>query len=136
VDPAAELAELEQHATGEIFSFSRPAPQPDGSEIRASFECTLMNGTDELGAFLCRHLVPEAVWNEHTTNHPNQVQSVAQVRLPVSRKSLEMLADIAGTDAVDDLANVGSTTLRLGPAEITFDRAVPTTEIEGVLISS
>ena len=33
-DPASDLAELGPLATGEIFSFSRPAPQVDGTEVQ------------------------------------------------------------------------------------------------------
>lgn len=133
-DPPADLAALGSLATGEIFNFSRPAPQPDGSEIKASFECTLARGTDDLGMFLCRHVIPEAVWNESTRWHPNRARRIDSMALPVESATLDMLGTMAGAVAIDETLTLGKTTVTTGAPAIRFDSALPTREIGHVLV--
>jgi hypothetical protein len=134
-DPPADLAALGPAATGEIFSFSRPAPQPNGTSIKASFECTLMHGTDELGMFLCKHLAPEAVWNEATTWHSNLARRITAVSIPVSDATLREIASAAGCEVDGGRLTLGPTTL-LGetPAHIGFDARIQPIDICGVRV--
>ncbi len=133
-DPASDLAELGPLATGEIFSFSRPAPQVDGTEVRASFECTFAKGTVDLGMFLCRHMVPTAVWNERNQWHPNRALHIEELSLPVQPSTLDTLATMARTRATDQGIQAGSTWITTGPAAIRFDTILRPIEIGGVAV--
>ena len=67
---------------GEIFEFSRPAPRADGSVTRASFSIVRTLSTAPLGAFLCAHDVPDAVWHESHLEHPNGARRIVGLELP------------------------------------------------------
>jgi hypothetical protein len=129
-DPDADLASLGDLATGEVFSFSRPAPQPEGPAITAAFDCVLVHAPADLGVFLCHHRVPDAVWNRTTTNHRNRATTITSVDLPVEPDSLRLLARVAG--APTDSGRLGLTRVGVGPAAIRFDVALPATLIAGV----
>lgn len=133
-DPASDLAELGPLATGEIFSFSRPAPQLDGTEVKASFECTFAKGTDDLGMFLCRHVAPSAVWNESNQWHPNRALHIEELTLPVQPSTLDTLATMARTQASDQGIQVGNAWITTGPAAIRFDTILRPVEIGGVRV--
>ncbi|MGF1665926.1 MAG: VOC family protein [Acidimicrobiia bacterium] len=131
--PEADLETVGDLATGEIFSFSRPAPQLEGPAITAEFACVLLEAPADLGMFLCHHAVPEAVWNEAAMHHPNGARALSAVTLPVEIPSLETLAMAAGVTGYGggalDLAGVAFET---GPAAIHFDVAVAATHFAGV----
>lgn len=131
-DPEADRASLGGLATGEVFSFSRPAPQPDGPAITASFDCVLIHAPGDLGMFLCRHRVPEAVWNPTTTNHPNRATTLSGLALPIEAESLRVLGRVAGAGVESDRLEVGRTTLWIGPPAIAFDVSLEPTLIAGV----
>jgi hypothetical protein len=131
-DPQADLASLGDFATGEVFSFARPAPQPEGPAITAAFDCVLIDAPADLGMFLCHHRVPQAVWNRTTTNHPNRATTVTGLDLPVEPDSLRVLARVAG--AATDSGRLGPTKVGIGPAAIRFDVAVHATVIAGVSV--
>lgn len=134
-DPPSDLAELGASATGEIFAFSRPAPQPNGTLVKAAFECTLMHGTDELGMFLCKHLAPEAVWNDATTWHANLSREMTSVVLSVSDATLQELGSAAGRSLESGRLELGATTLQRGSvARVAFDARLPAVEIGGLKI--
>jgi hypothetical protein len=135
-DPPTDLAELGADATGEIFAFSRPAPQPDGSTIKASFECTLMHGTDDLGMFLCKHLAPTAVWNDTTMHHRNGAHTVVAMTLPVGSEAISVLASAAGVHVEEEHITLGATSIGIANrSRITFDIALPGTDICGVTVA-
>jgi Glyoxalase-like domain len=131
-DPQADRALLGELSTGEVFSFSRPAPQPEGPAITAAFDCVLIHAPADLGMFLCHHRVPQAVWNRTTTNHPNRATTITGLDLPVEPDSLRVLARVAG--APTDSGRLGPTAVGVGPATIRFDVAVDATLIAGVSV--
>ncbi len=132
-DPEADIEELGDLATGEIFSFSRPAPQVEGSPVTAEFACVLLDAPTDLGMFLCHHAVPEAVWNAAATHHPNGARAISTLTLPVGADSVDTLARAAGAGAHQaetlDLAGVSVGT---GPAAMRFDVTVAATHLAGV----
>lgn len=132
-DPEADLETMGALATGEIFSFSRPAPQVEGPTITAEFACVLLEAPADLGIFLCHHAVPEAVWNEAAMRHANGARSLAAVILPVEPDSLAMLARAAGVAAHHEgVLDLAGASVHTGPAGIRFDVAVPATHFAGV----
>jgi len=131
-NPDVDLASLGDLATGEVFSFSRPAPQLEGPAITAAFDCVLIDAPADLGMFLCHHRVPQAVWNRTTTNHPNRATAISGLDLPVEPDSLRILAKLAGT--ASNSVRLGPTTVGVGPAAIRFDVAVDATLIAGVSV--
>lgn len=131
-DPEADRASLGDLATGEVFSFSRPAPQPEGPAITAAFDCVLVHAPADLGVFLCHHRVPDAVWNRTTTNHRNRATAITGLDLPVEPDSLRLLARVAGGPT--DSGRLGPIAVGIGPAAIRFDIAVPATLIAGVTV--
>lgn len=133
-DPPSDLAALGPLATGEIFNFSRPAPQPKGPEIKASFACTLMHGTEDLGMFLCKHLAPEAVWNDDTTWHPNLAHAMTSLTIPVAESTIETIAAAAGVPVADGGLDLGGTIVEPGPPRITFDAKIRPLEICGITV--
>lgn len=66
-------------ATGDPFSFSRPATLADGSTTEASFTLVDTPGFPNLGVFLCQHHTPEAVWDPGYRTHPNGATSLTRV---------------------------------------------------------
>jgi hypothetical protein len=132
-DPDSDLEAMGDLATGEIFSFSRPAPQVEGPAITARFACVLLEGPADLGMFLCHHAVPEAVWNEAAMRHPNGARAFTTVTLPVQAASLGTLARAAGVaDHAGDRLSLGGVSVGTGPAAIRFDVAVPAAHFAGV----
>ncbi len=84
VDPVADHALLASRGIGDgdIFEFSRPAPRADGSVTEASFSIVRTLSTAPLGAFLCAHDVPDAVWHESHLDHPNGARRIVAIELP------------------------------------------------------
>jgi len=68
-------------AVGEVFEFSRPAPRVDGSTVTASFSIARSVSTVPTGAFLCQHLVPDAVWHASHLAHPNGARRLREIML-------------------------------------------------------
>lgn len=131
-NPEADLASLGELATGELFSFSRPAPQLEGPAITAAFDCVLIHAPTDLGMFLCHHRVPQAVWNRATTDHHNRVTTLTGLDLPVEPGSLEVLARVAGVGTTS--GRLGPTKVGVGPAAIRFDVPFDTAVIAGVSV--
>jgi hypothetical protein len=132
-DPEADMEEMGDLATGEIFSFSRPAPQLEGPAVTAGFACVLLEAPADLGLFLCHHAVPEAVWNEAATKHPNRARAFSTVSLPVEADTLDTLARAAGVaDRPGDVLDLGGVLVATGAAAIRFDVAVPAAHFAGV----
>lgn len=83
-DPEADfrLVTAAGLAEDEVFEFSRPAPRADGSVTGASFSIVRTLSTAPLGAFLCAHDVPDAVWHESHLKHPNEARRIVGLELP------------------------------------------------------
>jgi hypothetical protein len=63
---------------GSILRFSRPAPQPDGSLLEATFTVILPEDLSS-GIFYCHHHTPQAIWNAATLTHPNHTRRIEGV---------------------------------------------------------
>jgi hypothetical protein len=133
-DPASDLASLGELATGEVFSFSRPAPQLEGPAITAAFECVLVDSPVDLGMFLCHHRTREAVWNRASTSHRNRVTALTALRLPIETESLRMLGRVAGAGTESGRLELGRTSVSIGPAFIGVDGSMDTALIAGVRV--
>jgi len=133
-DPPSEMTELGTDATGEIFTFSRPAPQIDGGIVTARFECVLTHGADDVGAFLCRHLAPEAVWNDHNVRHANSVRRLRRATRPMSVEASEALSRICNSPVDNGLIQAGTVIIGRGPMAITFDLETSPVDIGGVTV--
>lgn len=103
-------------AEGEVFSFSRPAPLPDGSSREAAFDLVLTPGVQGLGVFLCHHRTPESVWHPSATAHPNRAGRMVEVRLPLALTLHERisLARVAGSAWGDERLPLDGTTIVAG----------------------
>jgi hypothetical protein len=97
-DPIADqrLVAARGIADGEIFDFSRPAPRVDGSVTEASFSIVGTLSTAPLGAFLCAHAVPDAVWHESHLAHPNGARCVVGLELPGPAPEVFGLFEVGG----------------------------------------
>ena len=83
-DPEGDFRSVAAAGLGEreIFEFSRPAPRADGSVTEASFSIVRTLSTAPLGAFLCAHDVPDAVWYPAHLQHPNGARRIVGIELP------------------------------------------------------
>lgn len=64
------------------FSFSRTAPQPDGSSAEVAFDLVFVAPLGpECGVFFCHHRTPERIWHEEFRRHPNGASSLREVVL-------------------------------------------------------
>lgn len=134
-DPEAERDALGDLATGEIFSFSRPAPQVQGQDLTATFACVLLHEPSDLGLFLCHHRSPEAVWNAASTTHINDATRVISVDVPVVGATMATLAAAADADLDRGQVQLAGVSVFSGGPSIHFDATVPPTTVEGVRIS-
>ncbi len=81
-DPAADRADLEAADLSPYppFSFTRDAPQPDGSTADVTFDLILLPPPGPAcGVFLCHHRIPERIWHREFLDHPNGANRVAEV---------------------------------------------------------
>jgi hypothetical protein len=132
-DPKGDLHQLGDLATGDIFSFSRPAPQVDGPDLTASFQCVLLHNPPDLGLFLCHHLAREAVWNPAALRHANGASAITEVGVPVAESSLRLLSAAAGVEPAASLT-LGDISVHRGPALLRFDVELPATRVAGVTL--
>jgi hypothetical protein len=132
--PETDVEALGSRATGEIFSFSRPAPQVEGAPITAEFDCVLVDAPSDLGMFLCHHRVPEAVWNPAAIAHRNGATAITSIRLPVEDASIADLAAVAHTPVTDGATRIGDIEVASGPPAIRFDVELAATTIAGVAV--
>ncbi len=79
-----------------LFSFSRPAPQPDGSVAEVSFDVVFVDALGPgCGVFLCHHRTPGLIWRSEYLRHPNgasQIREVVLVGDAADTNGLEVLA--------------------------------------------
>ncbi len=99
-DPGADHDYLAARGlvAGDLFEFSRPAPRADGSETVASFVLVRTVDAGKLGAFLCAHRVPEAVWHPSHLAHPNGASRLASIQLPAPAPPLFGALDVSGIE--------------------------------------
>lgn len=99
-DPEGDLRLLAAAGLGdgEIFEFSRPAPRADGSVTEASFSIVRTQSTAPLGAFLCAHDVPDAVWHPSHLGHPNGARRIVGLELPGPAPEVFGLFEVDGAE--------------------------------------
>jgi len=99
-DPVADhrLVTAAGLADGEIFEFSRPAPRADGSVTEASFSIVRTTSSGPLGAFLCAHDVPDAVWHPSHLSHTNGASRIVGLELPGAAPEVFGLFDVGGVE--------------------------------------
>jgi hypothetical protein len=99
-DPAADIRLVAGAGLGdgEIFEFSRAAPRADGSVTQASFSIVRTISTAPLGAFLCAHDVPDAVWHESHLSHPNGARRIVGLDLPGPAPEVFAELEVAGVE--------------------------------------
>lgn len=107
---------------GEIFEFSRPAPRADGSVTQASFSIVRTRSNAPLGAFLCAHDVPDAVWHESHLDHPNGARHVVDLDLP------------GPAPEVFEVFEVGGVEFGAGGARIATDGSADAVAIGGLVV--
>lgn len=134
--PESDREALGSRATGEIFSFSRPAPQVEGPPVTAEFDCVLVEAPSDLGIFLCHHRVPEAVWNAAATTHRNGATAITSISVPVDDASLADLAAAAHTELTDGVVQLGDVEVTTGPAAIRFDADIESTTVARVRLGT
>ena len=83
---------------GEIFEFSRGAPRADGSVTQASFSIVRTITTAPLGAFLCAHDVPDAVWHESHLSHPDGSRRIVGLELPGPAPEVFEVFEVGGVE--------------------------------------
>ena len=91
---------------GEIFEFSRPAPRADRSVTQASFSIVRTLSTAPLGAFLCAHDVPDAVWHESHLDHANGTRRIVGLELPGPAPEVFEVFEVGGVEFGADGARV------------------------------
>ncbi len=123
-DPIADHAFLADRglANGDIFEFSRPAPRADGSVTTASFSIVPALSTGSIGAFLCAHHVPDAVWHPSHLAHPNGASRITGLELPGPVPEVFEVFAVAGVEFGD------------GPARVVTDGGGDRVEIGGLVV--
>jgi len=85
-------------SAGAVFDFSRPAPRADGTTAMASFSLAMALASPPLGAFLCQHRTPQAIWHRSHLDHPNGARSILAIELRASEPPLFSSFDVAGVE--------------------------------------
>ncbi len=99
-DPDADHADLERRGLHPlpVFSFSRPAPLPDGTTATVSFDLVPLHPLGpHLGVFLCRHRTPELLWRPEYLRHPNGAAALRELVVIGGPEQTEPLAALTGS---------------------------------------
>ena len=134
-DPDADRAELERRGLHPlpVFSFSRPAPLPDGTTVTVSFDLVPLHPLGpHLGVFLCRHRTPELLWRPEYLRHPNGATALGELVIIGGPGPTEPLASLTGCRPTSvpggtafDLAGASLTVLDADAYRLRFDTPAP-----------